>query len=337
MRDRLFTCLSIETSSKCNRHCAFCPVSVAPREDELMPMEMIEKIVADLVRLEYKQRIVLHSYNEPTRDDRLCDILKMIRERLPQTSIMFNTNGDYFKTADDIIKYFVAGLNQMQINVYSASDGSGNPDRVASGIKNAERRYDALKAMVDSIHWLDQEGTIYQKVSPHAKNVSVEKKWGIQPTASHDNAVVSKKHKSSKRNHLSNRAGNIPDFVPAVEEPLGKMCVRPFREMIINWRGESILCCNDYHAQASSGNVMERPIEDLFFDERYETYRIKLLAKDRHIHLCDVCDYDGGFYQHNVKRVTRGPEEDLRVVNADMRLPEHAGFAPKLVQIGRRS
>lgn len=336
----LFTCLSIETGSRCNRRCAFCPVSTDTRDDEWMPMEMIEKILADLVRLGYKQRLVFHSYNEPTRDERLVDIIRMFRVTLPKVCMMFNTNGDYFKTADDIKKYFYAGLNQMQINVYSAGDGSANHTRIMSGIESAKKRYVFLKELVDSINWIDQTASIYNHIGADGKACEVVPKWDFQPTKSHDNHMPTKKHKASTRHHIANRAGNIPDFMPALDEPLSKMCVRPFREMIINWRGDAVLCCNSYsksgeESQASVGNVMEKPIEELFNDPRFHIYRVKLQAKDRNIYLCDKCDYSGGFYTHNVPHVTFGAERDEQIITADMRSKEAAGFG-ELLQIGKK-
>jgi radical SAM protein with 4Fe4S-binding SPASM domain len=126
--------------------------------------------------------------------------------------------------------------------------------------------------------------------------------------------------------------------MPALDEPMSKMCIRPFRAMTINWKGDVILCCNDYHASASTGNVMERSLLDLWNDPRYHAYRIKLQAKDRNIHLCDKCDYAGGFYQHNVPHVTLGAERDEQIIATNMRSREAAGFgAEKLVKLGAKA
>jgi radical SAM protein with 4Fe4S-binding SPASM domain len=186
-----------------------------------------------------------------------------------------------------------------------------------------------LKGWVDEISWLDQDASIYQYVGPNASNCQVVPKWNFQPQiAAGDNKAPTKEHGISLRHHIANRAGNIPDFMPAITEPLEKMCIRPFRAMTVNWRGDVILCCNDYHAEASVGNVMDKSLEELWNDPRYHAYRIKLQKKDRRIHLCDVCDYNGGFYQHNVPHVTLGAERDAEILAADLRSADDAGFAP---------
>jgi hypothetical protein len=332
----LFSCISIETGAKCNRSCAFCPVSHAPREDEWMPEETFQKILNDLVLLDYRQRVVLHSYNEPVRDERLERFVREIRTALPRVCIMFNTNGDYFKSADDISKYFLAGLNQMQINVYSSLDGCGDEEKIKHGAVKAQARYEKLCEWVASIGWLTPGLSIYQHIGASRSTCEVVPKWGFQPTVNHDNRMPQRIHKISTRHHIANRAGNIPDFLPALSSPLQKSCVRPFREMVINWRGDSILCCNAYSktgvqdgSDASSGNVMDRSLEELFNDERYHAYRVKLQAKDRNIYLCDGCDFGGGMYQHNIPRVTMGPERDEQIISADMRSMKAAGFGGK--------
>src|SRR5436190_796764 len=113
---KLFTTIAIEIASKCNRTCHFCPNAYFKREDVFMPMETLEKILNNLAALKYKGRVEFYIYNEPTRDKRLPEIIKMFRSKLSRSSFMVNTNGDYFKSANDIKLLFDCGLNQMQIN-----------------------------------------------------------------------------------------------------------------------------------------------------------------------------------------------------------------------------
>lgn len=321
-----FSLISIETGSECNRRCAFCPVSHNPRPDEWMPDAMFDKILDDLVLMNYKKRMMLYSYNEPMREPRLIDMVKIVRERLHRVSICINTNGDYIKERSDVNQLFLAGMNQMQINIYSKNDGCGDPEKIALGIEKAKKRYAELKDMIDSMHWLDQDGSVYQYKGPSVMICQVVPKWDFQPPTHHDGDLPTRKHGVSIRHHIANRAGNIQNFLPIVNEPLEKMCIRPFRAMNINWRGDTMLCCNDYHAAASSGNVMDRSLVELWNDKRWHAYRIKLQAKDRNIYLCDVCDYAGGFYQHNVPFVTMGDPIDAKIIYGDLKNKTEAGF-----------
>ncbi len=331
------TFFSIETGSECNRSCSFCPVSHSPREhDEWMPQSMFDHILDQLAEMRYTQRIALYSYNEPVRDPRLPALIAQVRARLPRTCIMINTNGDFFKSAADIQRLYDAGLNQMQINIYSAADGSGNADRIAKGIEKARKRQEWMQGLVNELPHLDQEASLYQHIGASKQACQVVPKFDFQPegAAGHATNLPQQKHGISVRHHIANRAGNIPNFMPALDEPMSKMCIRPFRAMTVNWQGDVILCCQDYNCEASPGNVMSRSLVDLWNDPRFHAYRVKLKAKDRSIFLCDKCDYAGGFYTHMTTGVTFGDEEDARIVAADMRSSDAAGFGPKkLIQL----
>ena len=48
-------------------------------------------------------------------------------------------------------------------------------------------------------------------------------------------------------------------------------CSEPQRRMIVNHRGDMLLCCDDLIGHFDLGNVRERSLEDLWFSERHQT------------------------------------------------------------------
>lgn len=290
----LFSSIGIETASTCNRSCSFCPVSERKRDEDLMSEEMFEKIIDDLRELNYKKRVELYIYNEPTRDERLKDFIKWIRWSLPRACIMINTNGDYFKRPEDIWSYFEAGLTQMQINVYCQQDGrQEDPEKLAEAHKRAAYRQDRLQSWIDSLP-LDQSRSLYQYLPSTHRVAKIIRKWGDYTAGIH---------------HISNRSGNC-SYKPLLAEPMKSGCTKPFRFLNINWKGDAILCCNDFYGETVAGNVRDRTVKELWNSYVYNIYRLKLQNKDRRIFLCEGCDFDGGPYQHNIQRVTFGKETD---------------------------
>lgn len=290
---RLFNTLAIETSALCNRGCVFCPVAHGERPDEQMPISMMMKMIDELVALRWRGRISFYIYNEPMRDKRMLDIIRLFRNRLPRVCLMISTNGDYFRGPGDIENVLRAGAAQLLINVYSQQDNSKVTASVQRGISAAARRHTQLMAWIDKLDNIDSQSSVYTYKAPTSRIVRVEGKYGITGS-----------NKMLARYELQNRSGNIPWFQPPLTEPLAKMCVRPFRFLNINWRGEGILCCNDYRGETNFGNIATSSLVEIWNHPALHRYRAHLQEKDRHVPLCATCDYNGGSYPHMIERVT---------------------------------
>ncbi len=260
-----FTTIAIEINSMCNRNCIFCPNNENTRPYEIMSLRLITKILKQLST--YHGRIEFYMYNEPMLDDRLEYIIKLCRELVPRSCIMIATNGDKVTDTKDFRELFTAGLNQLQINVYS------------------EDRYKFLKDIIEKLWWVE-EGNIYSRTSKQV--YALEKKWDIS-----DGKLG--------RFKISNRSGNISLF-PRLKEPLKSICVRPFRSMQINWKGEAVLCCNDYFADVIVGDVDLQTIKTIWNGCWLHQYRRALQNKNRNMELCRYCNFNGGAYKHLLEK-----------------------------------
>src|SRR6266540_5762341 len=61
--------VSLETCTTCNHRCPFCPVSVDPREREVMSQDLFERIADEVLAIGGRDVVVfLSNYNEPTID-----------------------------------------------------------------------------------------------------------------------------------------------------------------------------------------------------------------------------------------------------------------------------
>jgi hypothetical protein len=84
-----------------------------------MPWSEIERIAADLEEIEYDGVLSLHNYNEPTLDDRLPEIVALLRGKLPKASIGTTTNGDYLN-GDYLKKLADCGMSYLRISPHIA-------------------------------------------------------------------------------------------------------------------------------------------------------------------------------------------------------------------------
>ncbi|EKZ6375164.1 SPASM domain-containing protein [Klebsiella aerogenes] len=90
----IFTALDFEINSHCNLECSYCPASFKNgRGKNLMPVDTFKKAIDDLSKINYSGRISPHFFGEPLLDDRLPDLMRYVRGKLPKSKIIIHTNG----------------------------------------------------------------------------------------------------------------------------------------------------------------------------------------------------------------------------------------------------
>lgn len=275
---KLFNTISVEISAACNRRCKFCPVSVYQRPEELMSEITFGAIIGELASLKYRGRFEFYIYNEPLKNKSHFERLAIQARAMLKATLMVSTNGDYMKSVEDLEWLYGLGINQVVLNAYTAK-------RYPVFLEwqgEYERRHGKL---ID---------TVYSPIPQGARALKVYDKSDGENFGS---GVFS----------LQNRAGSIPEFLPIPKEPLKRMCVKPFRLLNINWRGEAMICCNDYYADVSAGRVPEQTLMRIWNGPVFSAYRKKLLKQDRSLPLCRTCDCHSGAYPANVDK-TPGPE-----------------------------
>jgi radical SAM protein with 4Fe4S-binding SPASM domain len=87
--------------------------------------------------------------------------------------------------------------------------------------------------------------------------------------------------------HFFNRGGNIK--VPSIDKK--SVCDWVMEKAYINYRGDVILCCSDYHYEVVFGNVLERPFIEIYNCPEYQHYRTMHLANSgKELPLCKRCN-----------------------------------------------
>ncbi len=100
MEERLFNAIEIEINHGCNMSCSYCPNSKFQRiEKGEMDLELYNKIISQLVDLNFQGRISYDFYNEPLLCSKLIDFVSIARKALPLTSIELYSNGSYISPA----------------------------------------------------------------------------------------------------------------------------------------------------------------------------------------------------------------------------------------------
>lgn len=90
---------------------------------------------------------------------------------------------------------------------------------------------------------------------------------------------------------LSNRAGILSNIKDPVENVSQMTCKRPSNTMIIDVKGNVLICCDDYHRTTQMGNVNDKSIKEIWNSPKYKKIRESIAKGYRHIlKLCQKCN-----------------------------------------------
>lgn len=285
----LFTSVEIQIISWCNRDCVFCPANKFELEKRTMDMEILEKISDELQCLGFKGRISFHMNCEPLLDSRLPDICSLFRRKCAEAWFYLNSNGDPVlghhidKPFDELSREKIKkkldtiydhGLNHLMINVYDNSE-------------RYHRVYELLQWYAGSRSDMKFVETDKEAKHRFGRGTDRQKKFIQVRNATYWRDEFEKK--SLKKFKFGNRAGNTPG-ARQIHQPLNLPCLRPTHQLYINYKGQTVVCSNDWKSEVVLGDIHEKKLADIWHDSPYQHYRKHLLAGNRNLRLCVKCD-----------------------------------------------
>jgi radical SAM protein with 4Fe4S-binding SPASM domain len=228
-----------------------------PRKDLLMPDSLLYKIIDELEEWNYSNRISFYNNNEPFLDKRLPKIIKNARSKIPRSYLEVKSNGRGLKI-DKILEVFNAGLDMLYINDYTdTGKNSKNIIKIIDELSTIRR----FKGHMES-----HNGNYFHKIIITQRDV---------------NQV------------LNTRAGTAPNR-NKLPRSLQIPCFRPFEMMTINPEGYVGVCSEDLLYLSKMGDVNKNKLLEIWYSDKYERFRRKLIQGDRgHHKACSNCDYKG--------------------------------------------
>ena len=107
--------IEVELFSYCNRKCPWCPNNYIDRRSETYTFELLDNLLEQLKAGNYNGHISFSRYNEPmSKIDYFKQCLVKIYEKLPDCTLVTNTNGDYIN--EDNLKGLL--INELSIMDY---------------------------------------------------------------------------------------------------------------------------------------------------------------------------------------------------------------------------
>lgn len=293
----LFTRISIETLSFCNRSCTFCPLhwSQDERGRKRMTDELYEKIVIELEELEFRGVAQMFLLSEPTIDTTMKQKLSKLRRACPKVTTYASSNGDLFDRLDQqrgrahalkaIEEFYEAGLTVLNLNIYDPG-----PEQAA--------RFTSLVA--DVVEKLHAEITESKYSKHHSRkrfialtDMRIEK----QGSAGNTDLI-----------YIKTKAERASIVAPQ------RHCSRPHRHLVVEWDGNVPICCAvdvTDKSLPSMGNINQQSLVEVWNGEPMMKYRFYTQQAMRVLSGCSTCTHRMA-YPHIVRKVAPATELQMK-------------------------
>lgn len=257
----MFRAIQIQTRTNCNRRCKFCANAYVERgKAQYIDDQVYKDIVRQLGDMSFEGRISPYLMNEPLLDRNLEDRIARAKEDCPGAHIRINTNGD-FLSLKRLKSLFASGLDGLIVDCYDSKD-----------------QYDEMLLMA-SIGLANSE--IFLQPQFDIRILPMKKKYVRICDCSDYNKNSS---------YLTNMAGLVKRDI-GIKLPLDRSCFTIFEQMYVNYKGDAILCCQDWRHEVVLGNVVRDGILNVWNGDVVNLYRKKLSDKERGgLRLCSKCD-----------------------------------------------
>lgn len=275
--------VSLETCTSCNHRCPFCPVSVSPRDREVMSQELFESILDQVVEVGGRRTVVfLSNYNEPTIDPLFEERVRALFARRLPVSLLTNASNLSPERAARLepagrFRYVGINLPTLDPERYQKLHGTRDLARVLRNIDAlAANRLSEESAIVvlgdeDDAHLRDVR-EIRARFEPRG--------WQVRPFK------------------IRSRPASGTTFVP---EPPAKRKLRgceqtgsrPFEHLHVTATARAVLCCQDYYEKLTVGDLKTQTVAEILGGEtmarlRRWTYGVEEAPAD---FLCRRCEF----------------------------------------------
>jgi MoaA/NifB/PqqE/SkfB family radical SAM enzyme len=272
--------IQLETVTKCNARCEFCPQNEIMRDPARMPEATWKKIVDDTRGWGITYRPFLT--NEPFVDNRMPEIVRYIKDNDPTATVEFNTNGELVteKLGAALLE---AGVDIMRFSIDGLSRETYEPSRL--GVN-----YDRVMERTQRFLELWDEGGYRDKVFTELRMIEV-------PENKHEIEAYREFWGPKCSEVLVTQLYQWPWTGQLRDDVVRKPCLKVLDEMFFYSNGNATICCWDVHERAVIGNVLEQSVQEIW--ESYAAGCIRATLNDGRrdlIHLCSRCnaykDYD---------------------------------------------
>lgn len=264
----------------CTAKCKICPhsTSMLAKQHAVMPDQVFKTIFSRLAEAKIEiPKLPLYMQNEPLTDPGYLDRLDFALNNVGNGWVEVSTNASML--TQEISRRIVELAKGRNLVVILSFQGIG------------KKSFEAMT------------GISYNKCLKHIRRFLEEAQSGGPKLVIHSYGDEKKildfwstkcllwglvRYPKIKVIKYTNRAGNlVGGYAYNVGKRHVKKCIRHTDWLHFNWKGDMIICCNDYENEVVYGNVMKESITELLAQVRPT---IMKRSKDNPNFICRRCD-----------------------------------------------
>jgi radical SAM protein with 4Fe4S-binding SPASM domain len=262
MPDEFPSFLMVQTTTRCNAACIFCPYPVVSKEipRREMSFTLFRKLMNECSRHPRLGGIMLYLMNEPLTDPQLVDRIDYAKQRNPETPIIICTNGCNLDrvTVDGLLG---SGLDHVTVSIHAQWPAT----------------YRRLTGRADFVELQRRVTRFVQQRNQRRRDMRVEIRLiGAQQFLSADEVSEAERYwRGVGADDVevflghTNRAGNLAGTYHIVHRRIcGCRDGMPFHMAAIVSNGDVVLCCMDWRREVVLGNVNEHSLQAIWSSPR---------------------------------------------------------------------
>lgn len=275
--------IQLETVTKCNAKCPFCPQNEIVRDPARMPTETWRKIIDDTRGWGITYRPFLT--NEPFVDNRMPEIVRYIKDNDPTARVEFNTNGELVteKLAGQLLD---AGVDIMRFSIDGFSRETYEPSRIGINFEKVMERTRRFLELWDEGGYRDKVFTELRMIEVPENKHEVEAYrdyWGPRCSEVLITSMYQWPWTGQKR-----------------EDVVMKPCLKILDEMFFYTNGNATICCWDVHERAVVGNVNQQTVGEIW--ESYAAQCMRAVLNDGRRDLLNLCSRCNAYQDYDFSR-----------------------------------
>lgn len=285
--------VSIEPTTSCNLRCPECPSGLRSftRPTGMLEQDLFRHVIDQLApSLTY---LTFYFQGEPYLHPHFLEMVGHASRKGIYTAT--STNAHYLK--DDSARTTVeSGLDRLIISIDGASQETyqsyrvgGTLEKVIEGTKNIIAWKKKLRSKTP--HTVFQFLVVRQNEHQIPEVYSLAKELGVDQVVLKTAQIYDYEQGSDliPENEVYSRYRKNPDGTYSIRNKLLNQCWKMWQSCVITWDGKVVPCCFDKDAHHVLGNVADTSFQDIWYGEKYNTFRSALLRSRSEIEICKNC------------------------------------------------